>query len=795
MRKKKEDTNDYDYKEENIVDNCFKDEDKISQKDDSLNNLEEDDKLSYDENENLCQIIEDNNQPKISNINNEFNYQENKNIDNQINFSNNRNNNLLTNNMINNRHYNQEQLHMTNIMNNPNIDNNSMNYFNPNERQIPFNSPYYNPYNNNNNFPPFFQNNANQMDNRQLYLMNNGLNSLYNPTNFNSFNSRGTNNVNNNSIINLRKNKISKKVNLNDNNQVNKNLINYNIKNNINNNSIRKNNNINNNSMEIENKKKFDNYEKKMIIEQTNDYIWNDFTNKIEGGSFNYDDQYSIIYVENSCPDKEKNESNNKSTNNDESKNQSLEDKLLIYSIPIYEKISFPNISELAIIRRINKLNYKLSENDKLIIDNYKKGLKKEDEQFIINENIFYSKSKMSLYYPHILKKSNDIRSIFLNEAQKKLNARDFQYCTIHDNKDSVFMKILERRIQQFNENEFKKENEKKFGFHKNYMYTTIDKDIINKMLKETTLEELRNNLLADDSQVSRSVSNNSSHIEFINNKNISYIKGLSYEEIMTYLILSKVKYDELPRLIFYECYINIKGERIIVTDQGILSGYQEIDYAMLSHSYFDFGKYNYPLYIQTQFYINKENQLIITKSPYTTFEINKDILYFFECKYSLENYKDKENAEDFLRKLFNICKELTNLYISKNFINRKQKVEIIIIYDDKVSNKLMKYKKQISDFIKKNVNFKLKIVYSSPNYSYFYPSLIKDELNELQSRDNNREEEYKKLMEENKILKEENAKREEEYKKIIEILKEDSAKREEEFKKLREEINMLKNK
>ena len=51
-----------------------------------------------------------------------------------------------------------------------------------------------------------------------------------------------------------------------------------------------------------------------IIINETNEYINNDFYNKIkiEGCSVNYNDKYSIIYAIRSCPEKQINELNNK---------------------------------------------------------------------------------------------------------------------------------------------------------------------------------------------------------------------------------------------------------------------------------------------------------------------------------------------------------------------------------------------------------------------------------------------------------------------------------------------------
>ena len=83
----------------------------------------------------------------------------------------------------------------------------------------------------------------------------------------------------------------------------------------------------------------------------------------------------------------------------------------------------------------------------------------------------------------------------------------------VYNNEHCLFIKILQRRIQQFNDNKFNEKNEKNFGFYKNNMYTTIDKDIIEEILKETTFQELKNNLLFEELKLSKSQSDISSHI------------------------------------------------------------------------------------------------------------------------------------------------------------------------------------------------------------------------------------------------------------------------------------------
>jgi hypothetical protein len=88
---------------------------------------------------------------------------------------------------------------------------------------------------------------------------------------------------------------------------------------------------------------------------------------------------------------------------------------------------------------------------------------RKEKKKFYINEGLFYSSEKMSLYYPHIIKgnaKENHA-SLFLPKDNKKLNIFDFQYSNKTENYDDIFMLTLKMRIQEFNENE----NTNDFGF------------------------------------------------------------------------------------------------------------------------------------------------------------------------------------------------------------------------------------------------------------------------------------------------------------------------------------------
>ena len=188
----------------------------------------------------------------------------------------------------------------------------------------------------------------------------------------------------------------------------------------------------------------------------------------------------------------------------------------------------------------------------------------------------------MSLYLPHILKDKKDITSIFLNENQKQLSIYDFQYMYSHKD-EHIFKKLLEKRVSQFNDGNFDKTI---YGFHENYMYTMMDKEIVENKLKKTDMKMLKEKLLPNKSEIYSLNSNKPSKNEeyIILTNNIKYLERLSFEQTILYGILTRLnEYTQLPNIIFYECYMNINGERIIKSNEKILPGYQEIDYAFYS--------------------------------------------------------------------------------------------------------------------------------------------------------------------------------------------------------------------
>ena len=197
-------------------------------------------------------------------------------------------------------------------------------------------------------------------------------------------------------------------------------------------------------------------------------------------------DNISLYYITNI----EDNEKNDK---------MKLINDLFKLKVGNFEVIKFPTISYDEIEKRIKILNYEMTlEDNKLIeiIKNYNfssfDGIK-----FDYDGNIFYSQNKMSLYSPHILKENNDITSIFLNEEQKKLSIYDFQYIYSHLN-SHIFKDLLQKRIIQLNNKEL---NEKIYGFYKDYMYTIMDKEIVEKKLNDTNIFKLKQELLCNQSE------------------------------------------------------------------------------------------------------------------------------------------------------------------------------------------------------------------------------------------------------------------------------------------------------
>ena len=142
------------------------------------------------------------------------------------------------------------------------------------------------------------------------------------------------------------------------------------------------------------------------------------------------------------------------------------------------------------------------SKNIYIILDNMEIK-RKENKKFYINDGLFYSNEKMSLYYPHIIKDSikNIPASLFLPKDNNKLNIYDFQYSNKTED-DDIFMLTLKKRILDFNDNKTTDD----FGFLNNengvgYLYTKVPQEIIEDKLKSSNINNLKANLFGNISK------------------------------------------------------------------------------------------------------------------------------------------------------------------------------------------------------------------------------------------------------------------------------------------------------
>ena len=266
-------------------------------------------------------------------------------------------------------------------------------------------------------------------------------------------------------------------------------------------------------------------------------------------------------------------------------------------------------------------------------------------------------------------------------------------------------------------------------------MYTIMDKEIVEKKLNDTNILKLKQELLCNQSEnyyFANTNENRKDNQFFILSNNIQYLKGLSYEEVMLYIILERLKdYIQLPNIVFYECLMNIMGQIIIISDKNLPPGYQEIGFALYSNKYFSFDQKESPFYVQSEYYYN-ENEFVNNDDGYV-FKIYQNRLYFFEFKYSLnyfkigqdilknkEKYKNKtKDPHTFLIKLINKCMLFKDLYVNKFSIPNDTQIEIIIFYDDNMS-KIFDLCLDTIKSILRNKNIRLSLIYVLSNYPFY---------------------------------------------------------------------------
>ena len=461
-------------------------------------------------------------------------------------------------------------------------------------------------------------------------------------------------------------------------------------------------------------------------------------------------------------------------------------------------KITYENIEQ-----KIKNAKYQNTEEDNILLKDYeykynynsKNSKYYNNNSFLhFNDYMFYSKNNISLFTPHIIRAKKNIISLFL---PNKLNLSDFQYTDFHQKiNNDVFLNLLQLRISQFNDYEKnngqitdKSYNEKIFGFYKNisekayYLYSIMDKKIISEKFQRKNINSLFENLIASESQIFMSKKSNTKYNYGTFNKNMDFLKGLSYEELILYIILNKIenKYEIFPRILFYEYYLTITGEKVVVSNK-IEPGYSEADYAFYSKCDYEYEEE--PFIIQKRYQYNN----VYTNLSYSTenFKIKSNTLYFIELKSSF-NFSGEEDKEkmilaykEFFIKLFNKYKEFIHLYKSKNWIKEDTKREILLIYDNDIIDISSDIEDIINNLLKENTDCIFKIIYTLKSYPYFSHSVAIRKHSQITQK-------YEKLSKEF----EESKKREEEMsKKIEEILKENKEIKEYLLKKNGAQIN-----
>ncbi len=367
-------------------------------------------------------------------------------------------------------------------------------------------------------------------------------------------------------------------------------------------------------------------------------------------------------------------------------------------------------------------------KNIDIILDNMEIK-RKENKKFYINDGLFYSNEKMSLYYPHIIKDSikNIPASLFLPKDNNKLNIYDFQYSNKTEN-DDIFMLTLKKRILDFNENKTTED----FGFFNDangvgYLYTKVPQEIIEDKLKSSNINNLKDNLLGNISKNSNTLTQND--LKYANFKdNSKYMKELTLEQIILKIIMKDIEYEELPRLILYEYFLTIKGEKIVFLGEKKLDypEYIVLDYIFISKTDFIYESELTRLNVLYSFEIKEED---IYKSNFN-FSIKKGTLYFFELRSSLYTVDD---YLDFMSKIINKANEFRTLFINKKIINETTPTEIVIIYDDNIRGYSYDIRKDIFNLLRCNTHLKISIVYTLQSYPYFSHSLNKKQIQNLQ--------------------------------------------------------------
>jgi len=446
-------------------------------------------------------------------------------------------------------------------------------------------------------------------------------------------------------------------------------------------------------------------------------------------------------------------------TNN---KTNDLIEKLSDIKAVIFEDLEIPEITYKMIEQKIKNIKYEKTEEDKKLLNDYESNNTLEC-MIYYNKYMFYSKNKISLFTPHIIRARKNIMSLFLPE---ELNLSDFLYKdhrkNINEDND-VFLDLLTLRINQFNDYEKKdrkftdeKYDEKIFGFNKNisgdkfYLYSIMDEEIISERINNYNINTLIENLTGVKSKIDISQKPNAYNCYEIISRNKNILKDLSYEELILYTIINKIekKYEIFPIILFYEYYLTINGEKVVVSDK-IEPPYIKADYAFYSKCDYIYDEEE-PLVFQNKYQHDSIYNSLSYDNGYL--EIKSNTLYFIELKSSfyLSGFDEAKRLliyEDFFTKLFNKYKEFIHLYESKNWIKEDTKRELLLIYDDDYIDTEME--DVIDNLLKENRDYTFKIIYTKKSFPFFSHSLAIRKHKQLEKKFEKLEKEYKKREEE----------------------------------------------
>jgi len=418
-----------------------------------------------------------------------------------------------------------------------------------------------------------------------------------------------------------------------------------------------------------------------------------------------------------------------------------------------------------------------------LIRDYKKKGLNKNEldistkmkkecqsfgkiKLFIFNELCFLTPYTISVYIPHILKINH--RDTFLTHflPNKDLSIEDF-IIDQQNNENCLFIQILKNRLIDLKNANYINSIDFGLGINiegdKGFLYTNIPTNLLEQSLTEIDLINFGNVYIGGFTSERTSIirntytsSNDEKDYSFFR-KNEDYLRGMSTQELILFFIYHELKeYTLLPRLIIYENLIDLMGHKIYINKN---LNFLEFDPIMKSGNDFIYTE-KFPLILQKYYEIDKNyvNEILVDIDTY--FKIEKDNIYFFEIKSKLyDGYLEKN-----LKKIIKNIPKFYNLFITNEFISRKEMINIILIYDyRKLQIDVLGIIHNLINKYKNNLKFNLKIIYCLPNYSYFSFSRLNNDLREMKKK----QKEQNELME--KKIKEQNEKNESMEKKLKE--------------------------